>query len=269
MKQQPYDLIGDIHGHHDKLICLLRHLGYQQHFGSHSHPEGRKVIFLGDYIDRGPKVRDTLTTVRAMVDSGDALAIMGNHEYNAIGLHTPNGKGGWLREHRPDRDNGHKATLASFAGHPGEWAGWLAWMKRLPLFLDLGGLRAVENVLKGPEMAIPEGIAISDKEGVKHTTLRTRWWNIPAAAKIGEIAMPEPYPGTGDADTHALRRLPNYDPSDKPVFFGHYWLPAHQTKAPLAKNVACLDYSAARGDNPLVAYRWDGEQELSATKFIS
>ena len=306
MKHQPYDLIGDIHGHHDKLTRLLHRLGYEPRAGSYRHPEGRKVLFLGDYIDRGPKVRDTLITVRAMVGSGDALAIMGNHEYNAIGLHTPDGRGGWLREHRPDRDNGHKATLESFAHNRDEWGGWLDWMKHLPMFLDLGGLRAVhacwdayrierlkgrsladeaflhacatpgtpehwavENVLKGPEIDMPQGLVFHDKEGGERSRVRTRWWDIPATARVGQIAMPVPLPDPGDADALALRRLPNYGPDDKPVFFGHYWLPAHQEKAPLARNIACLDYSAAHADNPLVAYRWDGEQELSATKFIT
>ena len=67
-----YDIIGDIHGHADELQALLEILGYQQG----SHPEGRKVIFLGDYIDRGPKIREVLETVRGMVDAGQALAIL-------------------------------------------------------------------------------------------------------------------------------------------------------------------------------------------------
>lgn len=55
MKHQFYDLIGDIHGQHDKLTTLLRRLGYQSVGDGFRHPEGRRVIFLGDYIDRGPK----------------------------------------------------------------------------------------------------------------------------------------------------------------------------------------------------------------------
>jgi hypothetical protein len=77
MKHKHYDLIGDIHGHHDKLTALLHKLGYLPHDGSFHHPEGRKVIFLGDYIDRGPKIRETLETVRTMVETGNALAILG------------------------------------------------------------------------------------------------------------------------------------------------------------------------------------------------
>ncbi len=70
MNAQTYDLIGDIHGHYDKLVALLSRLGYRDDGEAHRHPEGRKVIFLGDYIDRGPKIREVLHTVRGMVDAG-------------------------------------------------------------------------------------------------------------------------------------------------------------------------------------------------------
>ena len=51
------------------------------------------MVFLGDYVDRGPEVALTLETVRSMIDADNALAIMGNHEFNAVCFHTPDGKG--------------------------------------------------------------------------------------------------------------------------------------------------------------------------------
>ena len=63
-----YDLIGDIHGHADALQQLLRQLGYSRREGVYRHPE-RTTIFLGDFIDRGPKIRETLEIVRPMIDS--------------------------------------------------------------------------------------------------------------------------------------------------------------------------------------------------------
>ena len=80
------DLIGDIHGHADKLEKLLLKLGYKKSNGVYAHPK-RKVLFVGDYIDRGPKIRETLEIVKSMVDSNNAIALMGNHEYNAICCH--------------------------------------------------------------------------------------------------------------------------------------------------------------------------------------
>lgn len=64
---QPYDIVGDIHGHADELEALLRRLGYLEIAGRYRHPGGRKVIFLGDYLDYGSKIRRVLQIVRAMV----------------------------------------------------------------------------------------------------------------------------------------------------------------------------------------------------------
>src|SRR6056297_1711639 len=92
------DLIGDIHGHADELKELLLKLGYQKNNGTYSHPE-RKVLFVGDYIDRGPKIRETLQIVKSMVASGNAIALMGNHEYNALCFHFQDNESGHLRKH--------------------------------------------------------------------------------------------------------------------------------------------------------------------------
>lgn len=83
-----YDVIGDIHGQFDKLQALLRCMGYEQRRGAWRHPS-RTAVFVGDFIDRGPHGVETVQAVRAMVDSGAALAVMGNHELNAIAWHTP------------------------------------------------------------------------------------------------------------------------------------------------------------------------------------
>ncbi|TAH43995.1 MAG: hypothetical protein EYC69_01290 [Bacteroidetes bacterium] len=93
-----YDIIGDIHGHADELESLLQKLGYKKQGNTYSHYESRKVIFVGDFIDRGPKIRETLHLVKAMCDAGNAQAVMGNHEFNAICFHTPHvERGGFFR----------------------------------------------------------------------------------------------------------------------------------------------------------------------------
>ncbi|MED5251851.1 MAG: metallophosphoesterase, partial [Pseudomonadota bacterium] len=66
-----YDLIGDIHGCGATLAALLEKLGYHQHGGVYRHPR-RKVIFLGDLIDRGPRIRLAVTIARRMVEAGEA-----------------------------------------------------------------------------------------------------------------------------------------------------------------------------------------------------
>ena len=98
MPNQKYDLVGDIHGHADELEKLLGKLGYSWTDGCYRHAKN-KVIFLGDFIDRGPKQREVLQTVIPMVHQGSALAVMGNHELNALAFHTKNGDHAdqWLR----------------------------------------------------------------------------------------------------------------------------------------------------------------------------
>src|SRR5262249_58643637 len=75
------------HGHADELVQLLRTLGYERAGGVYGHTD-RRLIFLGDFIDRGPQIRRVLEIVRPMVEAGHALAVMGNHELNALAYHT-------------------------------------------------------------------------------------------------------------------------------------------------------------------------------------
>lgn len=72
----PFDVVGDIHGCLSELRCLLHRLGYTEA----GHPDSRKVIFLGDLVDRGPDVHGVVTLVTAMVKRGHALCLPGNHE---------------------------------------------------------------------------------------------------------------------------------------------------------------------------------------------
>jgi protein phosphatase len=76
----PFDLIGDIHGCFDELTALLQTLGYELSDAGARHPEGRKAVFLGDMVDRGPKTPEVLELVMKMVESGHALAVPGNHD---------------------------------------------------------------------------------------------------------------------------------------------------------------------------------------------
>lgn len=136
------DLIGDIHGHADTLEKLLQRLGYTKENNYYIHPE-RTVIFVGDYIDRGPKIKETLEIVKHMVDNGSAIALMGNHEYNAICFHTMKPGGGYLREHSTNNINQHSKTLKQFKKYQQEYQGYIEWFKTLPLFFETKNLRAV------------------------------------------------------------------------------------------------------------------------------
>lgn len=86
----PFDIIGDVHGCFDELAELLESLGYVRSEAQanehpldsliYAHPEGRKAVFLGDIVDRGPRILDCLRLVYSMVQSGNALCVPGNHD---------------------------------------------------------------------------------------------------------------------------------------------------------------------------------------------
>lgn len=317
---QPYDIIGDIHGQADKLEALLRKLGYEQRAGAWRHPE-RQAIFVGDFIDRGPAQVRSVNIARGMVDAGAALAVMGNHELNAIAWHTPdpNESGEYLRPHHSPKWGEknwqqHAAFLAEVEHDPALHEEVIDWFLTLPLWLDLPALRvvhacwhtpflswlephlhrgrclsrdlmvkattepedeaekdnatpsifkAVEALTKGIEVPLPNGHSFLDKDGHCRTRVRVRWWD-PGATTYRFAAMltPEECAALPDEQIPAHARVPEVD---TPVFFGHYWLTG---AIGLQSNAAaCVDYSAGKG-GPLVAYRFDGEQELSQEKFV-
>jgi protein phosphatase len=76
----PFDIIGDIHGCYDETVALLETLGYAKDGAGMRHPRGRRAVFLGDLVDRGPRTPDVLRLVMAMVAAGEALAVPGNHD---------------------------------------------------------------------------------------------------------------------------------------------------------------------------------------------
>ncbi|MBE89257.1 MAG: hypothetical protein CMM76_07420 [Rhodospirillaceae bacterium] len=306
MTKQAYDLIGDIHGQAAELEALLKKLGYRRAANSYRH-ENRKVIFVGDFVDRGPHQRRVIDLVRSMIKSGDALAVMGNHEYNAIAYHTTRAGGGFLRERSTKNTNQHQAFLEEYEGDPSAWADVIDWFKSLPLWLDLEGIRiihacwekasidrvlefqngsnllgekllhasgdpttwqykAVDTLLKGKEIRLPNGGYFHDKDGNKRNYIRVRWWDKANTYR-------ETYMGPESARAHIPDdpifgdQMIEYGHTEKPVFLGHYWLEG--VPEPLAANIACLDYSVAKFGGKLVAYRWDGEAILNAAKFVS
>jgi hypothetical protein len=299
-----FDVIGDVHGQHDKLVSLLEHLGYSAADGAWRHPN-RTAIFVGDLIDRGPKQMETVQLVRAMTAAGTAQSILGNHEFNAIAWVTPDPEhpGKFLRDHhKPGNREQHQAFLDVVEGTPRQ-KDITDWFKTLPLWLDLPGLRivhacwhqesmnllrpllgpnqtlsdeaillgsrkghpvyeAIEVVCKGPEVALPPGISFEDSGGKVRHEVRVRWWQEDlstyrkaAIGPPGDMAMIPDAPMPEEWKAHPY--------AGPPVLFGHYWFTGKPEV--ISPRFACLDYSVAK-DGPLVAYRWDGEEELSSEK---
>ncbi len=139
-----YDIIGDIHGYADPLRRLLKRLGYREVSGVWQHPE-RKVIFLGDFIDRGPEQVEVVRIARHMVERGNALTVIGNHEFNAVAwaMPHPTRAGTYLRPHNDKNRNQHRAFLEQVGEGSHLHSELIDWFKTLPLFLDLDGLRVI------------------------------------------------------------------------------------------------------------------------------
>jgi hypothetical protein len=132
-----YDFIGDIHGHHVELEKLLAKLGYQKSQDCWTPPPGTQAVFLGDFIDRGPSCRQVLKIVRPMIESGVALGVMGNHEYNAISYWTPDGNGGYLRPHSEKNRQQHTNFIEEFEDDHQARDEAIKFFFSLPLVLEL------------------------------------------------------------------------------------------------------------------------------------
>jgi protein phosphatase len=109
----PFDLIGDIHGCADELEELLGTLGYApDETGVWRHPEARKAVFLGDLVDRGPRVPDVLRIVMGMVKAGAALCVPGNHDEKLLR---------WLRGKQVRIAHGLERTIEQLEPEPPEF----------------------------------------------------------------------------------------------------------------------------------------------------
>jgi len=221
-----YDIIGDIHGHARELECLLDKLGYST--DGKYHPKESRLLFLGDFIDRGPENRRTIEIVQRLVLAGLASAVMGNHEYNAICYHTRIGENEkeFLRDHSEKNTGQHQAFLDDYPDKE-EREQVIRWFQTLPLYLDLGELRmvhacwdheavcfvderynnhlnqdfllrsadkntneyrAIEILLKGPERSLKSGCSFLDTDKNPRENFRLKWWK-EQPQTLGEAAI--------------------------------------------------------------------------------
>ena len=141
MAIQGYDLVGDVHGHADPLHRLLDKLDYTEVEGVFRHPE-RKMIFVGDFVDRGPQQREVLRIARSMCEAGVAMAVMGNHEFNAIGWAAQNNDGKFLRSHSEKNARQQSTFLRQIEEDSSDHQDAVGWFRSLPIWLDLQAISA-------------------------------------------------------------------------------------------------------------------------------
>ena len=265
-----YDLIGGVHGYLDLLDSLVERLGYSKIGNSYEHPEGRKLIFMGDLMNRGPDSVGVLKTVRETWEQGNASLVLGNHEFYVLQL---------------------AATKKPLPNQ--EFESFLPWLKSLPLFLDLEEIRvvhaawhlssisflrpnqtpndefikrtcdknspekkAVDHILKGVKVNLPKGSKLRDRFGKIRTRGRLRWWEDLEGKPFSKVLFSPMY-GKGINEIpnpEEISRVEPYPKGEKPVFVGHYCLEHHVSK--INENIACLD-GCVTCDKKLWGYRHD------------
>ncbi|MFI7141185.1 polynucleotide kinase-phosphatase [Streptomyces massasporeus] len=219
----PFDIIGDIHGCAAELEALLGKLGYVDGV----HPEGRTAVFVGDLVDRGPDSPGVLRRVMAMVKSGNALCVPGNHE---------NKYGRYLRGRKVQQTHGLAETIGQMAGESEEF------IAEVREFLD--GLVS-HYVLDGGRLVVCHAGLPEKYHGRTSGRVRSHALYGDTTGETDEFGLPVRYPWAEDYRGRAA------------VVYGHTPVP----EATWLNNTICLDTGAVFGGR-LTALRWP-ERELA------
>jgi hypothetical protein len=300
-----YDIIGDVHGHADQLKSLLKKLGYKPNDGYYTHPT-RKAIFVGDFINRGPKIRETLNLIRKMVENGSAYAILGNHEMYAILYYLRDIEGKYYKKRIPKYQLQINQTLDEFVQFEEEFKSHLKWFRTLPMFLDFGDIRIVhacwnekniqliKNTLEGTKLSktilreialngtkfsevfwetckgidfeLPRDLLIFDDEGRPHRTFRMKWWINPVGMTFKEISLESRFELPSYTIPREIVKFRKPYPEKDPIVFFGHYSLV-QGYGILTDNVCCVDSGVSR-TGKLLAYRWRGEKKLEKSNFV-
>jgi protein phosphatase len=224
----PFDIVGDIHGCRDELVALLQDLGYEvaaDGTGAH-HPGGRRAVFLGDLVDRGPATPAVLRLVMGMVDAGDALCVPGNHEAKL--LRALNGR-------NVTPSHGLALTLVQLADEPPEFR------DRVRRFID--GLVSHYVLDGGRLVAVHAGLR-ADMVGRASGAVRSFALYGDTTGETDEYGLPIRYPWAEDYRGDAM------------IVYGHTPVP----EAVWLNRTICLDTGCVFGGR-LTALRYP-EREL-------
>lgn len=305
-----YDIIGDVHGCASALRRLLEQLGYVE--GTHGYvyadtDKPRQVIFVGDLIDRGDQVVETLAIAKAMWDNGQAQIVMGNHELAAIAWHTPYQQG-FIRPRNERSYKQLKATLEQFANDPHQLPAYIEWFRQLPLFLEMDDFRVVhaawdqamidrylalygnaqladeilfgapevgsfaqrflERLTRGVSLSLPDGVHMLSHEGFPRYRFRVKFWSDVGQCYNDILFQPDPLPqDIGELPIRAEERAQLLNYAETEKPLFTGHYWLQGEPRLLKHNVACLDYSAVN-HGLLVAYRIErGERTLSNQQF--
>lgn len=285
-----YDIIGDIHGQIAMLEDLLEQLEYQ-HNGAHYYKANHQVIFVGDLIDKGDYPAEVLQLVRAMVDSGNAMMVIGNHEINWIKdaaeyAHDTQAFIQATNKHYDRRD-----IIAAYENNTDDLIDVFHWLRRQPLFIDLPALRAVHACWNQDAIDVLHNAGIRCMDDKALAAYNDTYSDLYLAMDLVVSGCFHQFPetisphqqfrsirsrirwfpfGKVDVNPFDIQPLvvnhPAYPADAAPVFFGHYALSGKPDL--LADNIAGVDFSAAYGGK-LTAYRLRAGEPLHRQNFFS
>lgn len=138
-----YDFIADVHGRYSLLKEKLIQLGYQEKEGTFV-SKNRQAIFLGDLVDRGDEVGETLKLVKKMCEDGVAQAVLGNHDWNWLMYNTKDEQGNFLRMHNEKNAKQNEKTRSAWELlNVRERQEILNWLSTLPLTIETEKYRVI------------------------------------------------------------------------------------------------------------------------------
>ena len=157
LPEGPLDVVGDIHGEWEAFQHLMTHLGYDAHG---RHPQGRKLVFVGDLCDRGPNSPAVIERVAEWVAAGRAWVTIGNHEINLLANDAKDGSA-WFFDERIESDDTRYAPYTR-ATEPHTRQAIRDFFAQLPVALEREDLRVVHAAWQAPQVAAARQLKLSE-----------------------------------------------------------------------------------------------------------
>lgn len=284
------DFIGDVHAGYDKLSGLLAKLGYHDNKGIYTHPDDRKLCFLGDILNIGNDNLKVIGLIRSLSNQQLATCICGNHEFTLFRYWRSNPH--FFEDRQIPKNFEIYLPFLKEIRNKQNFTEVMEWIAGMPVYViteyftavhaywnddyskilekssdrvitadeterifndDANPLRSILfNIIFGKRITLPD-----PDNPFRSQMVRYRWWDTHSGHLYSDVVLSgknSEFHKQLVPDTYFTKETKN------PVFFGHYWLKS----MPCLTNskFCCLDFGGSKGGH-LAAYRFDGKTVLS------